>query len=111
MKKALMTTAVLLGFAGLAHAAPNDGVNAYDNVKIKEQRIVDQQVTTTDADGNAVTTTTSQSQDKTTGINALPGASVNGEPAFEIKQEVSTSEPVSTTTGSEVDAASAVIAE
>lgn len=105
MKKTLMTVAVLLGAVSLAQAQPThqhgeqqDAISQYDNVKIKEEATSTRQVITPTADGTNQVTTTTQGTQKRVGINENPNVRIDGKPALNIKEEVSTSEPVSTTT-------------
>ena len=75
MKKSLFLLGVLLASVGLAQA---EGINQYDNVRIKEQGTITRQ-TTVQTD------------------NMPAQVTIDGQPAYEIKEEVTTS-PVEVST-------------
>ena len=94
MKKSLILLAVLLGTVGLAQA---EKINDYDNVRIKEQGTITRQTTTQTDNMPAQVTTSTQAVERKISVDPAPNFTIDGQPADEIKEEVTTS-PVEVST-------------
>ena len=94
MKKSLILLAVLLGTVGLAQA---EKINNYDNVRIKEQGTITRQTTTQTDNMPAQVTTSTQAVERKVSVDPAPNFTIDGQPAYEIKEEVTTS-PVEVST-------------
>ena len=94
MKKSLFLFGVLLASVGLAQA---EGINQYDNVRIKEQGTITRQTTVQTDNMPAQVTTTSQAVERKVSVDPAPNFTIDGQPAYEIKEEVTTS-PVEVST-------------
>ncbi len=94
MKKSLILLAVLLGTVGLAHA---EKINDYDNVRIKEQGTITRQTTTQTDNMPAQVTTSTQAVERKVSVDPAPNFTIDGQPAYEIKEEVTTT-PVEVST-------------
>lgn len=94
MKKSLFLLGVLLAFVGLAQA---EGINQYDNVRIKEQGTITRQTTVQTDNMPAQVTTSSQAVERKVSVDPAPNFTIDGQPAYEIKEEVTTS-PVEVST-------------
>ncbi len=94
MKKSLILLAVLLGTVGLAQA---EKINDYDNVRIKEQGTITRQTTTQTDNMPAQVTTSTQAVERKISVDPAPNFTIDGQPAYEIKEEVTTS-PVEVST-------------
>ena len=94
MKKSLILLGVLLGSVGLAQA---EGTNQYDNVRIKEQGTITRQTTVQTDNMPAQVTTSSQAVERKVSVDPAPNFTIDGQPAYEIKEEVTTS-PVEVST-------------
>ena len=94
MKKSLILLAVLLGTVGLAQA---EKINDYDNVRIKEQGIITRQTTTQTDNMPAQVTTSTQAVERKVSVDPAPNFTIDGQPAYEIKEEVTTT-PVEVST-------------
>ena len=94
MKKSLILLAVLLGTVGLAQA---EKINDYDNVRIKEQGTITRQTTTQNDNMPAQVTTSTQAVERKVSVDPAPNFTIDGQPAYEIKEEVTTS-PVEVST-------------
>ena len=94
MKKGLILLAVLLGTVGLAQA---EKINDYDNVRIKEQGTITRQTTTQTDNMPAQVTTSTQAVERKVSVDPAPNFTIDGQPAYEIKEEVTTS-PVEVST-------------
>ena len=94
MKKSLILLAVLLGTVGLAQA---EKINDYDNVRIKEQGTITRQTTTQTDNMPAQVTTSTQAVERKVSVDPAPNFTIDGQPAYEIKEEVTTS-PVEVST-------------
>ena len=94
MKKSLILLAVLLGTVGLAQA---EKINDYDNVRIKEQGTITRQTTTQTNNMPAQVTTSTQAVERKVSVDPAPNFTIDGQPAYEIKEEVTTS-PVEVST-------------
>ena len=88
MKKSLILLAVLLGTVGLAQA---EKINDYDNVRIKEQGTITRQTTTQTDNMPAQVTTSTQAVERKVSVDPAPNFTIDGQPAYEIKEEVTTS--------------------
>ena len=88
MKKGLILLAVLLGTVGLAQA---EKINDYDNVRIKEQGTITRQTTTQTDNMPAQVTTSTQAVERKVSVDPAPNFTIDGQPAYEIKEEVTTS--------------------
>ena len=86
--------AVLLGTVGLAQA---EKINDYDNVRIKEQGTITRQTTTQTDNMPAQVTTSTQAVERKVSVDPAPNFTIDGQPAYEIKEEVTTS-PVEVST-------------
>ena len=94
MKKSLFLFGVLLASVGLAQA---EGINQYDNVRIKEQGTITRQTTVQTDNMPAQVTTSSQAVERKAIVDPAPNFTIDGQPAYEIKEEVTTS-PVEVST-------------
>ena len=94
MKKSLFLLGVLLASVGLAQA---EGINKYDNVRIKEQGTITRQTTVQTDNMPAQVTTSSQAVERKVSVDPAPNFTIDGQPAYEIKEEVTTS-PVEVST-------------
>ena len=94
MKKSLILLAALLGTVGLAQA---EKINDYDNVRIKEQGTITRQTTTQTDNMPAQVTTSTQAVEWKVSVDPAPNFTIDGQPAYEIKEEVTTS-PVEVST-------------
>ena len=94
MKKSLILFAVLLGTVGLAQA---EKINDYDNVRIKEQGTITRQTTVQTDNMPAQVTTSTQAVERKVSVDPAPNFTIDGQPAYEIKEEVTTS-PVEVST-------------
>ena len=94
MKKSLFLFGVLLASVGLAQA---EGINQYDNVRIKEQGTITRQTTTQTNNMPAQVTTSTQAVERKVSVDPAPNFTIDGQPAYEIKEEVTTS-PVEVST-------------
>jgi hypothetical protein len=94
MKKSLILLAVLLGTVGLAQA---EKINDYDNVRIKEQGTITRQTTTQTDNMPAQVTTSTQAVERKVSVDPAPNFTIDGQPAYEIKEEVTTT-PVEVST-------------
>ena len=94
MKKSLILLAVLLGTVGLAQA---EKINDYDNVRIKEQGTITRQTTTQTDNMPAQVTTSTQAVERKISVDLAANFTIDGQPAYEIKEEVTTS-PVEVST-------------
>ena len=94
MKKSLFLLGVLLASVGLAQA---EGINQYDNVRIKEQGTITRQITSQTNNMPAQVTTSSQEVERKVSVDPAPNFTIDGQPAYEIKEEVTTS-PVEVST-------------
>lgn len=94
MKKSLFLFGVLLASVGLAQA---EGINQYDNVRIKEQGTITRQTTTQTDNMPAQVTTSTQAVERKVSVDPAPNFTIDGQPAYEIKEEVTTS-PVEVST-------------
>ena len=94
MKKSLFLFGVLLASVGLAQA---EGINKYDNVRIKEQGTITRQTTVQTDNMPAQVTTSSQAVERKVSVDPAPNFTIDGQPAYEIKEEVTTS-PVEVST-------------
>ena len=94
MKKSLILLAVLLGTVGLAQA---EKINDYDNVRIKEQGTITRQTTNQTDNMPAQVTTSTQAVERKISVDPAPHRTINDKPAYEIKEEVTTS-PVEVST-------------
>ncbi len=94
MKKSLFLFGVLLASVGLAQA---EGINQYDNVRIKEQGTITRQTTVQTDNMPAQVTTSSQAVERKVSVDPAPNFTIDGQPAYEIKEEVTTS-PVEVST-------------
>ena len=94
MKKSLFLLAVLLGTVGLAQA---EKINDYDNVRIKEQGTITRQTTTQTDNMPAQVSTSTQAVERKISVDPAPNFTIDGQPAYEIKEEVTTS-PVEVST-------------
>ena len=94
MKKSLILLAALLGTVGLAQA---EKINDYDNVRIKEQGTITRQTTVQTDNIPAQVTTSSQAVERKVSVDPAPNFTIDGQPAYEIKEEVTTS-PVEVST-------------
>ena len=94
MKKSLFLLGVLLASVGLAQA---EGINQYDNVRIKEQGTITRQTTVQSDNMPAQVTTSSQAVERKVSVDPAPNFTIDGQPAYEIKEEVTTS-PVEVST-------------
>ena len=94
MKKSLILFAVLLGTVGLAQA---EKINDYDNVRIKEQGTITRQTTTQTDNMPAQVTTSTQAVERKVSVDPAPNFTIDGQPAYEIKEEVTTT-PVEVST-------------
>ena len=94
MKKSLFLFGVLLASVGLAQA---EGINQYDNVRIKEQGTITRQTTVQTDNMPAQVTTSSQEVERKVSVDPAPNFTIDGQPAYEIKEEVTTS-PVEVST-------------
>ena len=94
MKKSLILLAALLGTVGLAQA---EKINDYDNVRIKEQGTITRQTTTQTDNMPAQVTTSTQAVERKVSVDPAPNFTIDGQPAYEIKEEVTTS-PVEVST-------------
>ena len=94
MKKSLILLAVLLGTVGLAQA---EKINEYDNVRIKEQGTITRQTTTQTDNMPAQVTTSTQAVERKVSVDPAPNFTIDGQPAYEIKEEVTTT-PVEVST-------------
>ena len=94
MKKSLILLAVLLGTVGLAQA---EKINDYDNVRIKEQGTITRQTTTQTDNMPAQVTTSTQAVERKISVDPATNFTIDGQPAYEIKEEVTTS-PVEVST-------------
>ena len=94
MKKSLFLFGVLLASVGLAQA---EGINQYDNVRIKEQGTITRQTTVQTDNMPAQVTTSSQALERKVSVDPAPNFTIDGQPAYEIKEEVTTS-PVEVST-------------
>ena len=94
MKKSLFLLGVLLASVGLAQA---EGINQYDNVRIKEQGTITRQTTTQTDNMPAQVTTSTQAVERKVSVDPAPNFTIDGQPAYEIKEEVTTS-PVEVST-------------
>ena len=94
MKKSLFLFGVLLASVGLAQA---EGINQYDNVRIKEQATITRQTTSQTNNMPAQVTTSSQEVERKVSVDPAPNFTIDGQPAYEIKEEVTTS-PVEVST-------------
>ena len=86
--------AVLLGTVGLAQA---EKINDYDNVRIKEQGTITRQTTTQTDNMPAQVTTSTQAVERKVSVDPAPNFTIDGQPAYEIKEEVTTT-PVEVST-------------
>ena len=87
MKKSLFLFGVLLASVGLAQA---EGINQYDNVRIKEQGTITRQTTVQTDNMPAQVTTSSQAVERKVSVDPAPNFTIDGQPAYEIKEEVTT---------------------
>ena len=94
MKKSLILLAVLLGTVGLAQA---EKINDYDIVRIIEQGTITRQTTTLTVNMPAQVTTSTQAVERKISVDPAPNFTIDGQPAYEIKEEVTTS-PVEVST-------------
>ena len=94
MKKSLILLAVLLGTVSLAQA---EKINDYDNVRIKEQGTITRQTTTQTDNMPAQVTTSTQAVERKVSVDPAPNFTIDGQPAYEIKEEVTTT-PVEVST-------------
>ena len=94
MKKSLILLGVLVGSVGLAQA---EGISQYDNVRITEQGTITRQTTTQTNNMPAQVTTSSQEIERKVSVDPAPKYTIDGQPANEIKEEVTTS-PVEVST-------------
>ena len=94
MKKSLILLAALLGTVGLAQA---EKINDYDNVRIKEQGTITRQTTTQTNNMPAQVTTSTQAVERKVSVDPAPNFTIDGQPAYEIKEEVTTT-PVEVST-------------
>ena len=94
MKKSLFLFGVLLASVGLAQA---EGINQYDNVRIKEQGTITRQTTVQTDNMPAQVTTSCQAVERKVSVDPAPNFTIDGHPAYEIKEEVTTS-PVEVST-------------
>ena len=94
MKKSLILLGVLVGSVALAQA---EGINQYDNVRIKEQATITRQTTSQTNNMPAQVTTSSQEVERKVSVDPAPNFTIDGQPAYEIKEEVTTS-PVEVST-------------
>ena len=94
MKKILILLAALLGTVGLAQA---EKINDYDNVRIKEQGTITRQTTTQTDNMPAQVTTSTQAVERKVSVDPAPNFTIDGQPAYEIKEEVTTT-PVEVST-------------
>ena len=94
MKKSLFLLGVLLASVDLAQA---EGINQYDNVRIKEQGTITRQTTVQTDNMPAQVTTSSQAVERKVSVDPAPNFPIDGQPAYEIKEEVTTS-PVEVST-------------
>lgn len=94
MKKLALITTIVLGSIAWAQA---ETVSPYDNVRIQEQGTITRQVTTQTGDAPAQVTTTTQDVQRNVGIDPAPNFTIGGQPAYEIKEEITTSVPEVTT--------------
>ena len=94
MKKSLILLGVLVGSVGLAQA---EGISQYDNVRITEQGPITRQTTTRTNNIPAQVTTASQDTERKVSVDPAPYFTIDGQPAYEIKEEVTTS-PVEVST-------------
>ena len=94
MKKSLFLFGVLLASVGLAQA---EGINQYDNVRIKDQGTITRQTTVQTDNMPAQVTTSSQAVERKVSVDPAPNFTIDGQPAYEIKEEVTTS-PVEVST-------------
>ncbi|HRL02235.1 MAG TPA: hypothetical protein PK856_07425 [Vitreoscilla sp.] len=94
MKKSLILLAALLGTVGLAQA---EKINDYDNVRIKEQGTITRQTTTQTDNMPAQVTTSTQAVERKVSVDPAPNFTIDGQPAYEIKEEVTTT-PVEVST-------------
>ena len=94
MKKSLFLFGVLLASVGLAQA---EGINQYDNVRIKEQGTITRQTTTQTDNMPAQVTTSTQAVERKVSVDPAPNFTIDGQPAYEIKEEVTTT-PVEVST-------------
>ena len=94
MKKSLILLAALLGTVGLAQA---EKINNYDNVRIKEQGTITRQTTTQTDNMPAQVTTSTQAVERKVSVDPAPNFTIDGQPAYEIKEEVTTT-PVEVST-------------
>ena len=94
MKKSLILLGVLVGSVGLAQA---EGISQYANVRITEQGTITRQTTTQTNNMPAQVTTSSQEIERKVSVDPAPNFTIDGQPAYEIKEEVTTS-PVEVST-------------
>ena len=94
MIKSLILLGVLIGSVALAQA---EGINQYDNVRIKEQATITHQTTSQTNNMPAQVTTSSQEVERKVSVDPAPNFTIDGQPAYEIKEEVTTS-PVEVST-------------
>ena len=94
MKKSLILLGVLVGSVGLAQA---EGISQYDNVRITEQGTITRQTTTQTNNMPAQVTTSSQEIERKVSVDPAPNFTIDDKPAYEIKEEVTTS-PVEVST-------------
>ena len=94
MKKSLILLGVLVGSVCLAQA---EGISQYDNVRITEQGTITRQTTTQTNNMPAQVTTSSQEIERKVSVDPAPNFTIDGQPAYEIKEEVTTS-PVEVST-------------
>ena len=94
MKKSLILLGVLVGSVALVQA---EGINQYNNVRIKEQATITRQTTSQTNNMPAQVTTSSQEVERKVSVDPAPNFTIDGQPAYEIKEEVTTS-PVEVST-------------
>ncbi|UOO90474.1 hypothetical protein LVJ82_05735 [Vitreoscilla massiliensis] len=87
MKTSILFGSVLLGSMALAQA---DNIPSDSNARIQEERTVVRQVTTQTGDMPAQMTTTSQSTAREVSIDPAPNFTIDGQPAYEIKEVITT---------------------
>ena len=87
MKTTLLLGSVLLGSMTLAQA---DNTLSSSNARIQEERTVVRQVTTQTGDMPAQVTTTSQSSAREVSVDPAPNFTIDGQPAYEIKEVITT---------------------
>lgn len=87
MKTSILFGSVLLGSMALAQA---DNTSTGSNARIQEERTVVRQVTTQTGDMPAQMTTTSQSSTRQVSVDPAPNFTIDGQPAYEIKEVITT---------------------